>query len=72
MLRRTLLAIFTEPMQISTTVPMIWIVWEEIWTEIRSERVTDSHSTEAEKRSMIRAEDMGILMQLLQQAAVAR
>ena len=72
MLRSMLFAIFSEPIVISTTVPMIWIVWDVINPEIISERVTEINKIAAENISIMKAELRGILTPLLQQAAAAR
>ncbi len=72
MFRRILFAIFSEPIVISTTVPMIWIVWDVINPEIISERVTEINKIAAENISIMKAELRGILTPLLQQAAAAR
>ena len=72
MFRRMLFAIFSEPIVISTTVPMIWIVRDVINPEIISERVTEINKIAAENISIMKAELRGILTPLLQQAAAAR
>ena len=72
MLRIMLLVIFSVPIEISTTVPMIWIVCEVIKPEMKSERVTEINNTAAENISITNAELKGIFTPLLQQAAAAR
>ena len=72
MFRSMLFAIFSEPIVISTAVPMIWIVWDVINPEIISERVTEINKIAAENISIMKAELSGILTPLLQQAAAAR